>query len=195
MNMFGVERKIMHLAGVYSKLYRKSVIRDIGSFFDERLINGEDMIFNANIILQKNDIEVVPSSIYCICVNRSSATKQFNSNIVESDKAFHEILYKLLIRGGLGERDSEALRKFCLKNAVFTLTQKFSYLDTYKQAEEFFFLFKQYPYSEATAGKIGNRHEIIVILIQHGWYRAAYLLCRVHHRIKFRKEKNYIQII
>lgn len=194
-NLFGIKQDIKFLAGVYSKLYRRSALVISNRTFNKKLINGEDMIFNTEILLNTDKIVFCRESIYYVRVNVASSTKHFDLRIIESDKDFHEVLEQILKESNLEEKKQQYIRQACLKNAVFILTQRFSYIDSYKVARKYFGIFSEYPYSDVYISRVENKKDFIILCVKRRYYRLAYIMCHVQRKIKYCHKREYVNKI
>lgn len=194
-NLFDIKQDVKFLAGVWSKLYRRRTLSTQNRCFVRELINGEDMLFNADIIINTDKIVFCRESIYCFRVNGVSSTKRFDAKIIESDRIFHEILGRILEETKFEEEEKSYIREGCLKNAVFALTQRFSYINSYKEARKYFALFSEKPYSDIYVNGVESRKDFIILCIRKGYYWFAYLLCNMQKRLKYRRQKEYITMI
>lgn len=75
-----------------SKIIRRKIIEENNILFDESIINGEDMLFNMDVIKYSNNIRIIDFGIYYYRINLMSSTNNYNEKIIESDIQFHKIL-------------------------------------------------------------------------------------------------------
>lgn len=94
---FGFEKSLGESWGFsYSKLYKKQIIDDNNISFSVGLINGEDMIFNANVFALSRVVCGFERSIYRYYKNMGSATNRFNPKIIETEHVFHTEMRKII---------------------------------------------------------------------------------------------------
>ena len=84
----GVNGDGIMIAAPFSKIYKKSLLQEKNIRFNEKIINGEDMLFNLKSIKECNTLKIINLSFYKYRINFGSATKSFNEQILESDKEF-----------------------------------------------------------------------------------------------------------
>lgn len=84
--------KYFNFRSVWSKIYKKSVIIVNKIYFNTKLINGEDFIFNLYFYNKCRDYSIFNKSIYDYRLNDSSCSFSFNKNIVENEIEFFSIL-------------------------------------------------------------------------------------------------------
>lgn len=94
--ILGLNNDGIHLAGPYSKLYKRKFIEKNELYFKEDLINGEDMLFNAEALIASGQIAVINAGIYLYRVNHNSSTKSFNEKIFQNDILFSKYLQSIL---------------------------------------------------------------------------------------------------
>lgn len=77
-------------SGPVCKIFRKEIIGEIR--FDEKLIIGEDTVFNLRVIERSNKVGVVPEVWYYYRMNDFSVTKKYNPNIQKHTEVLMETL-------------------------------------------------------------------------------------------------------
>lgn len=192
LNIFGVEENIKLLAGPFSKLYRKGVLISENIYFNESIVNGEDMLFTAQFLLSSQSFRLCSESIYCYRVNMNSSTKRFDRRIIDSDRMFHELLKNMLIENEVSMEERQKIETFCIRNSIFILMQKFAYANSYKEIKECFSIFMEKPYCDVFIKNVNTKKDIIIFLVKKGIYRLAFLICRTHKKYKYYHEKEYI---
>jgi glycosyltransferase involved in cell wall biosynthesis len=80
----------------FSKCYKKSFITSSNILFHNEVINGEDMLFNFEILLRNANVKLVKCGFYNYRKNLISSTNVFNEKIIESDILFHKYLLELV---------------------------------------------------------------------------------------------------
>lgn len=91
--------KKAHFNTVWSKAYKRSIIKENKIEFEEILHHGEDMLFNIDYLKRCNKICCVAQSVYTLCANGSSATHKYQKNCIQNDRAFFELLNKRNVIG------------------------------------------------------------------------------------------------
>ncbi|MDD3615295.1 MAG: glycosyltransferase [Lachnospiraceae bacterium] len=186
--------KNIYISGPYSKLFRLEFLKKNNIKFHEDIINGEDMIFNIEAFLQANYCSIESKSFYLYRYANGSATHSFNKNIISSDIRFHTILDSLLLE------DNQFCDYYIMKkkeefkiDAIRTIIDRISYLESYKEALSFFDFLNFEPYkSILETKKTDNMIETIVIgLCRKKMYFLLYFLFNIKHKIKRNKRKEY----
>lgn len=108
------------LMSVCSKLYRTDFIRKHRLSFKNDIINGEDLLFDFEAIINARRITVAKAPIYYYRDHRASSSKNFDDRIIESDKRFHDYLNRLVVANNYGNILSEA-QELAMLNGVFIM--------------------------------------------------------------------------
>lgn len=140
--IFKIENRYNWISTPWSKLYKREFLNNNNIRFIENIINGEDMLFNAEVILATNDILFTRNHIYNYCINPLSVTKSFNERLFESDKVFLDNLKKLFKRY---ERNYNKYYNFCIENAIVMFINKISLIKE-SDRKKYFYIFSQEPY-------------------------------------------------
>lgn len=85
------------LAGPYSKIYKAKFLRENNINFKLQIINGEDALFNIEVLSKTDNYKIISKSIYKYFLNYSSATHRFDYRFIESNVLFLKELYKYLL--------------------------------------------------------------------------------------------------
>lgn len=93
-----------YLATVWSKAYSNSLINSENCRFLKGLINGEDTLFNLKAFELAKHIYLVNESVYNFRLNPESATKKFQSTILDTDYLFLTELRKNIRLSKYSER-------------------------------------------------------------------------------------------
>lgn len=146
---------------VPSKIYRKEFLVKNNIIFDEGVINGEDMLFNAKCILASNNTRVINKNIYNYRSNPLSVTNTFNSKIFESDKKFLMLMKEIFQKYDISRDD---ICKYCVENAIMMFIRRLCFLKT-KQRKKYTYIFKEEPYKSyiANSKKYKNKEYKFVI--------------------------------
>lgn len=186
------------IAGPYSKLYRKQFLIDNNITFNEKIINGEDMLFNTKCCLTASEYEICNTSIYMYRINYGSATKSFNKKIVESDIEFHKQLSISLSDSSFPKHIQSTYTEFCKENAVFTIINRISYISKYLDAKKQFFVFTKEPYKTIITSNYNKKYKnkIVFYFLKRKIYFPLYIFEKLKNKtIKFlRKKEYYVEI-
>ncbi len=134
----GIKKSKGNYTSVCGKLYRTSFLKQKKIKFQEKIIHGEDMLFNIETMLNTNKYDFINSSIYNYRYNEMSATNTFNEKIFLSDKLFRAELINLLKKNNVAKQNSSNLIKHITNNAIITIAIKISYLKDYKQKKQYY---------------------------------------------------------
>lgn len=173
-----------YIAGPFSKLFNRKFIEELGIKFQQKLINGEDMIFIIECLTATSDYEIINKSFYKYRINEQSATHTFNINIIESDKYFHKTLEKVLRKSSLDENQVNTILLYCKKNALCIMMMYLSYLKKYKDVKKYLHLFNDEIYSNIKIKKIRSKKDIISFFIIKKMYYIAYKIIRINDFFK-----------
>lgn len=97
-----------HFNTVWSKAYKKEIIRKNKIKFEQRLYHGEDMLFNVDYMKKCGTVYCAALSVYTLCENENSVTHKFQKNSILNDMAF----YKLLLNREIGKGDRAVKKVF-----------------------------------------------------------------------------------
>ena len=126
----------IRISGPYSKLFLRKFINDNNIRYNEKLINGEDMLFNIEACISANKFCLIKDSFYLVRHNPTSSTSKFDVRIIDSENDFYEII------SGLAKRENYFNNKTvldnCMRNSIRTILYRLSYLDKYKVARSYF---------------------------------------------------------
>ena len=126
-----------NMAAVWSKLYRKTFIINNNISFDERIINGEDELFNLKAIFATDNYICKNSSIYYYRDNRLSATKKFSNQFISSNDLFLSNLAVILSNAEvISKQQADEYIDFCLLNSLLILIFRISALKNRKEQKE-----------------------------------------------------------
>ena len=144
-NILGVKNPF--IGGPTCKLFSLDLIKKHNIKFQERIINGEDILFNLDYLLVSKEVQVVHESIYEYRRSNLSVTKNFNDSIFLSDIEFQQYLYKVLSRYQLSKEEKNFLLKTNIKNATYMLLDRISYINKYDEIKRKVLHLNSSPYS------------------------------------------------
>lgn len=100
-NLFVVKTdyKIKNLPAPWSKLFKRKFLMENRIDFDERLINGEDAIFNLKCITNTDSYMCVRKSFYRYRIYNGSSTKKFNKKFFDANLYFLKIAKECMEKG------------------------------------------------------------------------------------------------
>ena len=187
----GSSNKKICIGGPYSKAFNKNIIIDNNILFDENVINGEDMLFNIKVLLCSKAYKIVNFSFYYYRQAIGQSTRKFNEKIIQSDMAFHNLLYELLAKYNINKIVVEKIKTFCLNNAIITILNNMSYSKKYKDIEKLNLYFEKEPYKSAVySPEEKGLYSIIFNLLKNKKYKFVFYILKIKNKISiFLKHK------
>ncbi len=184
----------MHLNTVWSKLYRRAIINRNNIKFNDKLIHGEDMIFNLKYFECCKNIILKKKSVYCLCSNEESATRKFQKNIIKNDDIFLNEVNKLV--------DEKNYNIIVLNSLWICLNQYFFHIDNTKNKKEKILELKEFVNLELYKKILKNLNKIeyplsrkcIFVLIKTHCYYIIFILFKLKQKNKVRSKKIDIEI-
>ena len=186
-----------YMSSPCSKLYRKEIIMKNNFWFESGIINGEDMLFNANYILCNCNYYIENISIYLYRQVIGSCTKKFDKKIFESDMKFQHSLEKLEKKYSYS---LEKYIKYSKMNAIFMFVNRLSYASR-REINKYKYILNDYSknigFKEILL--ITNKNKKIVILfIKMKLKKIIIFLLKFKNKInllhKSRKKEIFINI-
>ncbi len=187
------------IAGPYCKLFKREFIQENQIFFDENIVNGEDMLFNINCLNKVKKFKIIDKNIYMYRQVIGTATKKFDKKIIESDLNFHMVLKKLLNESELRDDEKNKIITYSILNGIITLTDRMSYINDYKEFKVNILCIENEPYCllhkiNLLNSSINGKLKIILFLLKLKFYRFVYLLFRKKHSKYVNDEEKFIEI-
>ncbi len=188
-----VIEKIMGMSGdsngfaaPFSKLFLREKIYNIR--FVENLINGEDMLFNLEMILNCDKFKIVSKSFYNYIIYQGSTMQSFKPKIFESDRMFHKRLEEVLHCSGLENEFIKRIKLHCLRSAVLVLNNRISFIPKWKDAKKKYEELNNEPYKSFLKHmnlKLKEKADIILLLSKMHLYFISYFVLRRSNVRKF----------
>ena len=122
-------------AAPFLKLYSTKFLNHEKILFDSRIIIGEDLLFNLSTILKSKKIEYKNIKYYRYRQNNTSATKTFNSKLIESDKNFYRHLANLFESQKNNQKFYNQLIDCEKTKAILSLITRISFTDNFNKAK------------------------------------------------------------
>ncbi|GEB93261.1 glycosyltransferase family 2 protein [Streptococcus thermophilus] len=183
----GVNNDGIILAGPFSKVYKRKLIIENNIKFNEKIINGEDMLFNLNYLKKCNSIFKVEESFYKYRVNVGSATKSFNEKIINSDKEFQLELQKVT--------DDVIIINSSGCNGLFTIIDRICYVKKFDEAKEFFSKIDIEFYKKYDLNYLNKAKKNIIKLLINRKEFIIFCLIKIKHFIMRKIRKEYVKDI
>lgn len=118
------------LSSACSKLYKRDFLNKCDIFFNENLINGEDMLFNFEILSSSTNVKFISKNIYNYRINSLSATNNFNDKIIKSDVQFHKELMKYMTENTEDKKLNDII-KMSILNGIYIIFNRISMAKIY----------------------------------------------------------------
>ena len=176
----------------WSKVYKKSIIDTYKLRFNEKIINGEDFLFNLQYSLKCKNCRFVNESIYKYRVTSVSSTKKFNDKIFESDKELYIRLDELFLESKNKKLKNEYLlyKNNIVKNNVYVVFLRLCYMHNYKELKRYTSNFKFYFSIINKDSNIGTFKNFICYFIRKNIYFFPYLIISL--KIKLINNYDYL---
>lgn len=171
----------------WSKLYKREFLIKNKIYFNEEIINGEDMLFNCYCIIAAKKILASKEKIYRYRINSTSSTKKWNEKYILSDLEFRNKLYSKLKQTKLYTlNEINEIEKFIDTNAKIGILQRLAYSNDYTFFKKNIKKLKQYDFK--INFKQNVKKSIILLLYDLKLYRLIYILLNLKSKgLKHRK--------
>lgn len=143
-SLFGVSNLSPYFGSPCSRIIKTDILKKNNIKFIEGIINGEDLLFNVEILSKIKNFEVIQESFYNYRVNEVSATNTFNTKIFNSDKQFHVELRKMLNKYKIKKGDLYST--ICIRNAIKLLLYRMSLVKNINVVKKYKNCFYDEPY-------------------------------------------------
>lgn len=164
----------------WSKIYKKEILTKNRISFNTNLINGEDLIFNLEVVRQSKKIKFYKKNIYRYNINANSSTYSFSKKILSNEIEFYRCLDNYITAKNLVEKDILILNGavVCINKYFFHRDNKASFNCKKKELKAFL---KNEYYENASKNKVARKklplkNRIIWKLLQYRLYLVLYLL-------------------
>lgn len=192
-SIIGCNNKDICIAGPYSKIFKREMILKNNLKFEEKIINGEDMLFNIECLKNSNSFMTVNFSFYLYRKYIGQSTKKYDERILNSDLLFHKKLKMLLKDFCIDIDERKKYMNFCLQNAIIMLYDRISFLDTYEIAKRQIDLLYKEPYSSTFKIKnslINNKINLLFFsLYKKRKKKTLFYLFKLVRKVKYRRKK------
>ena len=188
--IFGMDKSIRWLAAPWSKVFRRKFINENKIRFEEKIFNGEDMLFNTIAISKCKNYELINKNIYNYRICETSITNSFNEKIFESDMNFQKKLIEISEENSIDIKYS----RHCIQNAIIIFVRKISMVNL-KKIKNYFWIFEQEPYKNQISNPNiikSKKNRIIMRMLKNKKYMTAVLITKLFRKIKNRKTYDYI---
>lgn len=145
---YNYKNDFSNMSSACSKLYNSKYIYEKNICFSENIINGEDLLFNIDAILNTNNYYFYSISIYKYRINYASSTHNYNSYFFESNTLFLENLYCKLKNKKIDEKKLKKYIEFCLLHSIEQFVYRISLITDKKLRTELYVIFNDKIYSD-----------------------------------------------
>lgn len=189
----GYNKDNICFAGPFSKIFRREMLSNNKIFFNDKLINGEDMIFNLSSILCCSSFKTIKKSFYNYRNFTGSATKKFDERIFKSDLAFQIELSKF----DFDKKLKDDIIIYNAQMAIYVLFQRISYINKYRDSKKYISFLKNKSYANAINKKflVNKKYHFVLYLCRMKYYYLVYLFFRILRCIKNKKNTFYFSKI
>lgn len=168
----------------FSKILKKEKIANLK--FTEDIINGEDMLFNLEMILKAEKYAVFNKSFYNYRIYNGSSTKRFNPKIINSDKKFHDQLEKILLKSNLSDKFKNDIKKKSLRSGIIILCSRFSYINKYSEVKEMYKNLENEPYKsiidDSNYNTVNKKARLILLLCKFKLYYILFKMLKLYNK-------------
>lgn len=187
--IIGCNEKNICIAGPYSKIFKRKLIVDNTIKFEEKIINGEDMLFNVECLKYAENIKNICFSFYFYRRYVGQTTKKFDVKIFDSDIEFQKKLANKLEKFDISDDEKVNLEEYCLQSAVIMLFDRISYIDKFNDAKKYIFRLYDEPYIKAKNKNLLMRKsdKFKYLLYKMKLDYILYFLFKIFRRIKYKK--------
>lgn len=187
-----------NFSSVWSKLYSRNLINNHNIFFNEKVINGEDLLFNLQAITKGKKLKFECYSFYEYRINFSSATHSFNEKFFDSNKEFIFQVDEILSAYKVEKDLLNEYKNFCLFNSIYLFAYKLSLLKDKSIINSYILKFREYLTLNVNLNSkfLDNTSifkKIIVLFFSRGFYYFSVKVLKIFMNIKI-KLKNYQRI-
>jgi hypothetical protein len=178
-SIFGLSNLAVGVRGPWSKIYSRDFVIKEGIKFRDGIINGEDMLFNIEVLLATKKYLFVDSSVYLYRNNSDSCSKQFNPSIFESDKKFQNYLSKI-------EGVTQEQKNKCVKDAIVMFVKKMSLIEDIAERKKYVGIFEEQPYRQFVfeKGKVDRRTKLYCVVARYNLYGIMMLFNHAKRKVK-----------
>lgn len=175
-----------YLSTPWARIFKRKLLLENEIKFNDDIVNGEDMLFNIEAVIASCKYKFVNQSIYKYHCNQNSATHKFNPKMFKSDLVFQKRLLEILRISEFAEDYIKRLSNYCIKNAIYTLSNNFSRQNKYRLFKNECKKLKQEPYNSYKVGKVNDKKNVLITLLFHNNYLIPYWILKLNN-MKYKK--------
>lgn len=185
-----------YFPGPMNKLFNRKFIINNNIKFNEKMINGEDVIFNLECLEKCSSFKIINVFIYNYRIYCGSSTKSFNPKIIDNYNEFNNQINYFVNRIDI----SEELKNKIINNNIYMNTyaifHRLSFDKYFKNRKLYRFVFYD-PY-RVVLSRVDNTNvysfklKVFFFLIRYRLFFVIWLLLRVVNYIKYFNGKERI---
>lgn len=183
------------LAGPYCKLFKRSTVLKKNRF-DNKVINGEDMLFNIECLLNANTYRIVNESIYLYRQTSNSATRVFDRKLIESDKEFKKQIAAIFEKQQFDQNYKKKIIDYLDESSISMIADRAS-RESRAALKKAIREMERNPY----AGVLGKRQlvvskkdALVIKLVRNRRSTVLYMLYKFKHVLGKRNENRLLRI-
>jgi len=173
----------------WSKILKTKVVKDKDIKFINKIINGEDMLFNAEMLLNSKTFSFEEKTIYNYRVNNASITHRFNKKIFDSNTSFLKYIEKIFINSNI---DYRRYYEYCLENSILMFIERLCFCSK-KDIKDYFQIFEVNPYKNGIKNKKhfnSAKDKFMYTCLKNRNYKLAINSMKIIKKIVGLKHKN-----
>ena len=189
---------LKHIKSPCSKLYKRQFIIENGILFNSEIINGEDLLFNLDVLHYCKKFSFISESIYSYRCVLTSATHSFNENFVKSNLMFLKELEAKLNDFNNNNFDLHSIVSDSFVNSIYLLVYRISKLSNNEIRHNKLKKICKLPEMSNSFNyyfcnnKNSTERKLIYMLVSNGYYKVALLLMRIRNMIFESKKEGTI---
>ena len=193
--IIGYNKLNICIAGPFRKVIKRKIIINNHIKFNEKIINGEDMLFNLEILYVSKTYDIVPYNYYYYRQSIGQSTRSFNEKIIASDKMFHVLLNEILTKYNIDEGLKDELENYCKVNAIITIVNRLSYVKSYDDTKKYYSFLMDEPYKSIINDNnliLNKKKKLLFKEIKNKKFKNVFYKLRLKNKfsIYFKKIKN-----
>ena len=181
---------LKNMAGILDKIYRRKFILDNKIRFNENIINGEDELFNIQVILATEHWCFIEQFIYFYRQNNLSASHTFNEKFIDSNDLFlRELRQVLLGCHFLSKEQINEYLDFCFLSSVYILIVRIYAIKNKKERNDKLNLlerkdFRSFLENYRVNPKFGKRLNKVAALVKNRKYNSLFRDMKLRRIVK-----------
>lgn len=185
-----------YIPGPVNKLFNRKFIINNNIKFNEKMINGEDVVFNLDVLEKCSTFNIVNISFYNYRIYGGSSTKSFNNKVLESYSELYKKICYFVNKMEFSEELKTKIINNCIYTNVYCIFHRLSFEKYFKNRELYRFVFYD-PY-RVVLSRVDNTNvycfklNVFFFLIRCRLFFVIWLLLRLVNFIKYFNGKERI---